>query len=114
MYTGSLAAVARGEDWIEGGSLIGEDNEERTLTDATFVMSICRQDCPSTAVLTASTENEKITLPSATTFQWWFDKDDTATLCAGTYDVFLYVIIDDIRTQIASCTVPVVEGGPAS
>lgn len=114
MYTGSLASVARGEDWIESSPLIDEDNEEVTLTGATIVMSICKPGCPDTALLTASTDNGKITLPTDTTFQWWFDQDDTALLCAGTYDVFLYVIIDDIRTQIMSATVPIVEGGPSS
>lgn len=114
MYTGSLAAVARGEDWIGTSPLINEDGEEVTLTDATIVMSVCRQGCPDSALLAASIDNGKITLPTDTTFQWWFDQDDTATLCAGTYDVFLYVIIDDVRSQILSCTVPIVEGGPSS
>jgi hypothetical protein len=36
-----------------------------------------------------------------------------ADLCAGTYDVFLRVTIDDVVTQILSCTVSVVEGGPS-
>jgi len=114
MYTGSLAAVARGEDWIATSPLIDDDGEEVTLTGAALVLSICKQGCPTTALLTASTENGKITLPSSTTFQWWFTQDDTASLCAGTYDVFLYVIIDGVRSQILSCTVPIVEGGPAS
>ena len=114
MQTGSLAAVARGEDWIATSPLIDDDGDEVTLTDATLVMSVCRQGYPDTALLTASIDNGKITLPTTTSFQWWFDQDDTATLCAGTYDVFLYVIIDDIRTQILSATVPIVEGGPAS
>lgn len=114
MYTGSLAAVARGEDWIAVSPLIDESGDEVTLTDADLVLSVCQQGCPNVSVLTASIDNGKITLPTSTTFQWWFDQDDTATLCIGTYDVFLYVIIDDIRSQILSCTVPVVEGGPAS
>lgn len=114
MYLGSFAAVARGEDWIAVTPLIDEDDEEITLTDVTLVMSICRQGCPDTALLTASTANGKITLPSTTTLQWWFNQDDTALLCAGTYDVFFYAMIDGIRSQIASASVPIVEGGPAS
>ncbi len=114
MYTGSLAPVARGEDWIAVSPLIDDDGAEVTLTDVDFVLSVCRQGCPETALLTASIDNGKITLPSDTTFQWWFNQDDTASLCAGTYDVFMYTIIDDVRTQILSCTVPIVEGGPSS
>lgn len=114
MYTGSLVPVARGEDWIATSPLIDDNGEEVTLTDATIVLSVCKQGCPDTAVLTASIDNGKITLPTSTSFQWWFTSDDTATLCAETYDVFMYVIIDDVRTQILSCTVPIIEGGPAS
>ncbi len=114
MYTGSLAPVARGEDWIAVSPLIDDDGAETDLTAATIVMSVCREGCPNTAILTASIDNGKITLPSSTTFQWACTQDDTATLCAGTYDVFLYVIIDTVRTQILSATVPIVEGGPTS
>jgi hypothetical protein len=114
MYTGSLPAVSNKEDWIAVSPLIDEDGEEVTLTDATFEMFICKPTDPDTAILTASTANGKITLPTATTFQWAFTPDDMDDLCAGTYDVFLRVTIDDVVTQILSCTVPIVEGGPTS
>lgn len=113
MYTGSLAAVSNREDWIGVSPLIDDDGAEVTLTDANFEMFICREGCPTTAILTASTDNGKITLPSSTTFQWAFTTDDMGTLCAGTYSVFLRVTIDDVVTQIMSATVPIVEGGPA-
>lgn len=113
MYTGSLAAVSNREDWIAVSPLIDDDGAEVDLTAATFVLDICREGCPTTAVLTASTANGKITLPSSTTFQWAFSPTDMSTLCAGTYDVFLRVTIDDVVTQIMSASVPIVEGGPA-
>ena len=113
MYTGSLAAVSRREDWIAVSPLIDEDNEEVTLTDATFEMFVCKQGCPDNPVLSGSTSDGKITLPSATTFQWAFTPDDMSALCSGTYDVFLRVTIDGVVTQILSCSVPIVEGGPA-
>lgn len=113
MYTGSLAAVSNREDWIAVSPLIDDDGAEVTLTDASFELFICREGCPTTPVLTASTDNGKITLPSTTTFQWAFTPDDMGTLCAGTYDVFLRVTIDDVVTQIMSASVPIVEGGPA-
>ena len=113
MYTGSLAAVSRRQDWIAVSPLIDDDNTEVTLTDVVFEMFICKQGSPDNAVLSGSTADGKITLPSATTFQWAFTPEDMSNLCAGTYDVFLRVTIDDIVTQILSCTVPIVEGGPA-
>jgi hypothetical protein len=113
MYTGSLAAVSNREDWIAVSPLIDEDGTEVTLTGATFEMFICRQGSPGSTVLSGSTDDGKITLPTTTSFQWAFTPTDMAALCAGTYDVFLRVTIDDVVTQILSCTVPVVEGGPS-
>ncbi len=114
MYTGQLAPVSNKEDWIATSPLIDEDGSEVTLTDATIAMFICRQGSADSAILSGSTADGKITLPSATTFQWHFTPTDMAALCAGTYDVFLRVTIDDIVTQILSCAVSIVEGGPAS
>jgi hypothetical protein len=114
MYTGTLAAVSNQQDWVETGTIIDDDGEEVTLTDATFEMYICRQNDSKNAVLTATNANGKITLPTATSFQWWFTQEDMNDLCAGTYDVFMRVTIDGVVEQIMSATVPVVEGGPNS
>lgn len=114
MYTGSLAAVSNREDWIAVSPLIDEDGNEVTLTGATFEMFVCREGYPNTSVLTGSTSDGKITLPSTTTFQWHFTPADMAGLTAQTYDVFLRVTIDGIVTQILSASVAIVEGGPTS
>lgn len=114
MYTGSLAPVSNKEDWIATSPLIDEDGTETTLTGATIEMFICRQGSADSAILSGSTTDGKITLPTATTFQWHFTPTDMAVFCAGTYDVFMRVTIDDIVTQILSCAVPIVEGGPTS
>jgi hypothetical protein len=112
MYQGSLAPVSNREDWIETSPLIDDDGSEITLTDATLEMWVCRQGCPQTAVLSGSTTDGKITLPTTTTFQWAFTPDDMSVFCAGTYDVFFRAIIDDITTQILAATIQIVEGGP--
>lgn len=114
MYTGSLAAVSRREDWIATSPLIDEDGAEVTLTDASFEMFICAQGYPDTAIMSGSTADGEITLPTTTTFQWAFTPDDMSVLSAGTYDVFLRVTIGGVVTQILSATVPIVEGGPSS
>lgn len=114
MYTGTLAAVSNREDWIASSPLIDDDGSEVTLTDATFEMYVCRQGCPDAPILTATTENGKITLiNNDLAYQWHFPPEDMGNLCAGTYDVFQRVTIDNVVTQILSCSVPVVEGGPA-
>lgn len=112
MYTGALAPVSNREDWIATSPLIDDDGTETTLTTASIELFVCCQGDPQNALLTASTDNGKITLPTSTSFQWWFTTDDMATLCAGTYDVFMRVTIDDVVTQIMSATVQIVEGGP--
>lgn len=114
MYTGSLAPVSNREDWIVTSPLIDDDGTEVTLTGSTINVYICKQGYPNTAVLEGSTTDGKITLPTTTTFQWAFTPDDMSVLCAGTYDVFLRVIIDVVTTQILACTVQIVEGGPSA
>ena len=112
MYTGSLGEVSNREDWIAISPLIDEDGAEVTLTGATFVMYVCEPTTPDTAILTATTANGKITLPTTTSFQWAFTPDDMDELCEGTYNVYLRVTIDSIVKQILSATVSIVEGGP--
>src|SRR3954470_19992009 len=114
MYVGSLAPVSNREDWVAVSPLIDDDDAEVTLTDATFEMFICPQGCPDHAVMSGSTSDGKITLPTTTTFQWAYTPDDMSVLCPGTYDVFLRVMIDGVVTQILSATVPIIEGGPSS
>lgn len=113
MYTGSLGSVSNREDWIVSSPLIDDDGTEVTLTDADFEFFVCRQGCPTSSVLSGSIDDGKITLPTSTSFQWAFTPDDLSVLCAGTYDVFLRVTIDDVTTQILSATVAIVEGGPS-
>jgi hypothetical protein len=114
MYVGSLAPVSNREDWIAVSPLIDDDDAEVTLTGATFEMFVCPQGCPDNALLSGSTADGKITLPTTTTFQWAYTPDDMSVLCAGTYDVFLRVTIAGVVTQILSATVPIIEGGPSS
>ncbi len=57
MYQGSLAPVSNREDWIVQSPLIDEDGEAVLLTDATINVYVCRQGCPTTAVLEGSTDD---------------------------------------------------------
>lgn len=112
MYQGALSPISNREDWIESSPLIDDDGSEITLTGATLEMWVCRQGCPTTALLSGSTDDGKITLPTTTTFQWAFTPDDMSVFCAGTYDVFFRAVIDDVTTQILAATIQIVEGGP--
>jgi hypothetical protein len=114
MYQGSLAPVSNREDWIVQSPLIDDDGSEVTLTDAEINVFVCRQGCPGSALLSGSTDDGKITLPTSTSFQWAFTPDDMSALCAGTYDIFLRAVIDDVTTQILAATIQIVEGGPSA
>ncbi len=115
MYRRALDPTTNREDWIHITPLIEEETgEEITLTDTTMYVYVCEQGCPNSPVLSGSTVDGKITFPTTTSFQWAFDADDMGALCAGTYDVYLRIIIDDVTTQILACTVQVLDGGPSS
>lgn len=114
MFIGTLAAFSNEEDWIITSPLINDDGDEVTLTDATLVFYITKPESQKTALLTATTANGKITLPTATTFQIAFTPTDVADICPGTYSAFLRAIIDGIETQILSASVQCLPGGPTS
>jgi hypothetical protein len=113
MMQGSLASVSNREDWIVQSPLIDDDGAEVDLTTASISVFVCDEGCPSRARLTGTIDDGAITLPTATSFQWWFDPDDMGALCPGTYEVYLRVTIDGITTQILACSIAVVQGGPA-
>lgn len=112
MYDGSLGKFSNREDWIIQSPLIDDDGEEVTLTDADFVCYVCKHKQPERAVLTGSTDNGKITLPTSTSFQIHFTPEDVSDLCVGQYDIFLRVTIDDVTTQVLEASITVTEGGP--
>jgi hypothetical protein len=113
MYQGSLAPVSRREDWIVSSPLIDETGDEITLTGATIKVFVCTEGCPDNALLSGSTDDGKVTLPTTTSFQWQFTPTDMGKLCAGTYEVYLRVTISGVTTQILAASLPVTEGGPA-
>jgi len=112
MYVGSVGAFSNDEEWRLDGLLLDDDGEEVTLTGATLEFYIAKEQAPRNALLTATTADGKITLPTATSFQILFDPEDVADLVIGTYSAFLKVTISGVRTQIISGTVQVIEGGP--
>lgn len=114
MYTGSLAPFSNRAHWIIPGSLIDDDGEAVTLTDATLEFYITKQDCPETAELTATIANGKITLPTSTSFLITFTPDDVSDIEPGTYSAFMRSTISGETTQIMSATVACNEGGPES
>jgi len=112
MYTGALEPISNRQDWVDGGSLLDDDGTEIDLSSATLNIWVCRQGCPTSALLSGSLVDGKITLPTTTTFEWAFTPSDVGVLCAGTYDVFFRAVIAGLTTQVLAATIQIVEGGP--
>lgn len=112
MQRGTLAPFSNREDWQITGSLVDDDGAAVTLTGSTMEFYLTRQGNPSTAELTGSTTNGKITLPTTTSFQLDFDVTDVSDLNPGTYEAFLRITKSGVTTQLIAGTMEVVEGGP--
>lgn len=113
MYTGSIGAFSNDEHWILEGSLT-DGGEAVNLTTATIEFYVTRERSPTSPLLTATTANGKITLPTNTSMRITFAPDEVSSICVGTYPAFMRVTIDGFTTQIIAGTVQVLEGGPPS
>lgn len=103
--------VSNRADWIETIELIDDDTGE-VITDLSGVsVALEIRDLPSWCrVLSATTDNGKITFPGNGIIQWQFTKSEMSTLCAGTYEVGITVTRDDITEQELIGSLPVYEG----
>jgi hypothetical protein len=123
MYQGSLEAISNREDWIFQTSLTDDDGTDIDLQNATIGVWVTTKENTATALLSAETTftagvadgDDEITLidDEFTSFQFWFPADEIADLCPGTYCVFCRVTVDDMTTQLLSCFIQVIDGGPA-
>lgn len=86
MYQGSLPATSNREDFEAIYQLVDEDTGDPIdLTAATIEFDISEPGCR--PLITATTENGKITLVEDTTFRVAIPRSEMANLCAGQYDV---------------------------
>lgn len=86
MYQGSLPATSNREDFEAIFQLVDEDTGDLIdLTSATIEFDISEPGC--TPLITATTDNGKITLVEDTTFRVAIARSEMACLCAGQYDV---------------------------
>ena len=118
MFTGQVAVISNKATWQ---SKVYEvvDEEDGTTTDLTdplltvdIVVTIREpSNCcdPSTALVTASIANGKVTIPGPG-FQWQFEVDDLSSLCVGQYTLGAKITIDDYVQDIIIGTVSVLQG----
>ena len=86
MYQGSLPATSNREDFEAIFQLVDEDTGDLiNLTSASIEFDISDPGCR--PIITATTDNGKITLVEDTTFRVAIARSEMASLCAGQYDV---------------------------
>lgn len=86
MYQGSLPATSNREDFEAIFQLVDEDTGDLIdLTSASIEFDISEPGCR--PLITATTDNGKITLVEDTTFRVAIPRSEMANLCAGQYDV---------------------------
>ena len=86
MYQGSLPATSNREDFEAIYQLVDEDTGDPIdLTAATIEFDISEPGCR--PLITATTDNGKITLVEDTTFRVAIPRSEMANLCAGQHDV---------------------------
>lgn len=86
MYQGSLPATSNREDFEAIFQLVDEDTGDLiNLTSASIEFDISEPGCR--PIITATTDNGKITLVEDTTFRVAIARSEMASLCAGLYDV---------------------------
>jgi hypothetical protein len=128
MYFVNFPETSNASDWI--GTLQLNDDETGDLIDltgCTVTFMIVPQTfrgsgtggltypnpnlSHSQPVLTASTSNGKITLPSLGIIQWTFRASEMETIAAGNYEAGLQIEKSPDTTQILLGKVPIINGG---
>lgn len=104
-----LARVSNRATWRDVIELTdGETGDLIDLTGADLVIEVA-DDCGRT-VLSATTDNGKVTVISTGAAEFVFTRDEMAALCPGTYRLGGTVTIDDETEQLFFGTVPVIDG----
>lgn len=110
MRTGSLGPLSNRESLQLIRQIIDtETGEAIDLTGASIVFEIRRSGACS-PVLSASTDNGKITFPDVYTYQIDIAVAEMRTLCPETYEIGLTFERDDQTTEIIIGTLPVLAG----
>ncbi len=110
MFQGTLGPVSNTASWRQPFELLDEDTGESvSLTDCDIAFQIFDPKCKST-VLSATLDNEKITLLDDAAFEVFFTLDEMSTLNARTHTVGCTITKGDDVIQIILGDLPVLDG----
>lgn len=109
MYQGSLPATSNREDFEAIFQLVDEDTGDLiSLTSASIEFDISEPGCR--PIITATTNNGKITLVEDTTFRVAIARSEMESLCAGLYDVGATVENEGETRSFLIGSLPVLDG----
>lgn len=110
MYTGFLDAVSNREDVTVDFELRDDATGELVdLSGYTFNAAI-RSDSDSLPIITASTADGRVAVPSTGVFTVSFSRADMSVLSAGTYSFGVTYTVDGRTEQLVAATLPVIDG----
>lgn len=111
MYLGSLPPASNKAGWTFIAEVVDDDTDELVdLSEASIVFEVREQDGRST-VLSATSDNGKISIVETGVFQAAFTATEMRTLCRKTYEVGCTITNgDEEPTQFIIGTVPVLDG----
>lgn len=110
MYTGTMAPVSNRASWNFECEVV--DDETGDLADISTLSIVLEVRDPLTCrtVLSATTDNGKITNPTTGKFVASFTRDEMASLCSRTYEIGATLADTDDTAQFIIGTVPVLDG----
>jgi len=110
MYIGPLDPASNRADFDLTIQTLDDDTGELIdLTGASIVFEF-RNPLDCTTLLSATTDNSKVSITDTGTFTASFTRDDMATLCAGTLDVGCTISINGKTYQDIIGTIPIKDG----
>jgi hypothetical protein len=110
MYAGTLPPVTNAADWIQSLEIRSTtDNALVDLTGATIEVEI--RDKRGCSVLSGSTSDGKVTIPSLGTVTITFRVSSMDDLTPGLYRVHARIVLGGDTTQLLTLDLPVQDGG---
>lgn len=112
LLQGSFPLITNAADFLCDIEVVDDDADEAIdIVDADITAKVV--DGGGATILTATTDNGKITLSDTGVFRISFSDAEMATVCPGTYRIGVMLELDGTKYQLILADFPVIEGiGP--
>lgn len=111
MYEANLEPISNREDWVGTIELIDDDTGQVVTDLSGFSMTLeVRDRRTRCVVLSATTDNGKVTDNGGGVIGWNFPATDMAVICPGSYHLGITISRDGLTSQLLIGVVPVLDG----